>query len=193
MIQSGIPIRGMPPFDLKAAAIANLIGYLRTMRRPVRSNPDPVALTVGTTDVRKLEGLAIGRSFDDLILRTKDDRIHLLRKAASRYRQVNSQVDWPMYDGGFSGNSHTNLKQIEKTNVARLAPQWIHSLPDTGVMYVTSLGQCSAWTSSPVARSGITNTRGPAVTARSPPVLIAELLRPETRSSWSPATTISSP
>ena len=155
VIQSGIPSRGMPPFDLKGPAMANLLGYLRTLRLPVRGHSDPVNVRIETTDGRKWEGLAIGQGFQDLILRTKDEQVHLFRKSGERFREVNSQTDWPSYDGDFTGNRHSALKQIDRGNVAGLAPKWIYSLPDTaslevtpvvvgGIMYVTSVDQCSA-------------------------------------------------
>ncbi len=155
VVRGGIPSRGMPSFDLGEKTMADLLGFLRTLRLPVRSMSDPVQVKIETTDGRMLEGLALSQGSQDLVLRTKDDRIHLLRKSGAQYRTVTSQADWPMYDGNFSGNRHTALKQIDKQNVSRLAPKWIYSLPDTaslevtpvvveGIMYVTSANQCSA-------------------------------------------------
>ena len=61
---------------------------------------------------------------DDLQIRTADARIHLMRRSGERFREVTSQTDWPAYDGGFSGNRYTTLRQIDKANVSRLVPRW---------------------------------------------------------------------
>ena len=42
---------------------------------------------------------------------------------------VTSDVSWPTYNGDPGGNRYTTLTQIDKTNVARLAPHWIFSMP----------------------------------------------------------------
>jgi alcohol dehydrogenase (cytochrome c) len=155
VIRSGIPSRGMPSFNLEPKAMTDLLAFLRTLRVPVRSLSDPVKVNIETTDGNKVEGLALSQGFQDMVLKTKDDRIQLYRKSGEKYRQVTSQVDWPMYDGNFSGNRHTAVKQIDKSNVSKLAPKWIYSLPDTsplevtpvvveGIMYVTSANQASA-------------------------------------------------
>ena len=57
--------------------------------------------------------------------------------------------DWPSYHGQLSGNRHSLLRQIDTTNVQRLANQWIYSVPNArnlemtpvvvdGVMYATA-------------------------------------------------------
>ena len=81
--------------------------------------------------------------------------IVLLRKSGARYRVVTSGVDWPSYDGSTTGNRYTALTQIDKSNVGRLAPRWIYTIPSSlrlqvtpvvvdGVMYVTSANECYA-------------------------------------------------
>jgi alcohol dehydrogenase (cytochrome c) len=68
---------------------------------------------------------------------------------------VTSQADWPTYHGRLGGNRYTTLDQIDRTNVARLAPRWTYALGDTsrlevtpvvvdGIMYVTSANECHA-------------------------------------------------
>ena len=61
----------------------------------------------------------------DLQLLSDDQRIHLLRRVGDRYRPVTSQADWPTYHGQLGGNRYSTLDQIDKGNVARLAPRWI--------------------------------------------------------------------
>jgi alcohol dehydrogenase (cytochrome c) len=91
-----------------------------------------------------------------LQLQTDDQRIHLLRKTAGdRYRAVTSQQDWTTYHGDAGGNRYTTLTQIDKTNVARLAPRWVFPIPNVtqventpvvigGIMYVSSANEVYA-------------------------------------------------
>jgi alcohol dehydrogenase (cytochrome c) len=79
----------------------------------------------------------------------------LLRKAGARFRVVTSQTDWPTYNGDPGGNRYSKLAQIDKTNVAKLAPKWIFPLANVttientplvvqGIMYVSSANECWA-------------------------------------------------
>jgi len=99
-----------------------------------------VRRTVQTTDGQTLEGRVLNESMSELQLRTDDQRVHLLRKAAGdRYRAVTSQRDWPTYHGDAGGNRFTTLTQIDKSNVARLAPRWIFPMPNVGNVETTPL------------------------------------------------------
>ena len=155
VITEGLPNRGMPPVKMNAKELDDVMVYLRTLRPPRRGDLVPVPVTVETTDGLKLNGLSVNRSFEDMQLRTPDSRIHLLRKAGARYRQVTSQADWPSYDGQPNGNRFSAITQIDKTNVARMTPKWIYSLADTvplettplvveGIMYITGTNECYA-------------------------------------------------
>src|SRR5687767_1492237 len=118
--------------------------------------PVVVRKTVQTTDGRTLEGRVLNEGLSDLQLRTDDQRIHLLRKTAGdRYRAVTSQRDWPTYHGDPGGNRYTTLTQIDKSNVARLAPRWVFPMPNVttventpvvvgGIMYVSSANEVYA-------------------------------------------------
>jgi alcohol dehydrogenase (cytochrome c) len=99
--------------------------------------------------------LAVNQSAGDLQMIGDDRKIHLLRKSGDQYRRVTSQADWPSYNGGMNGGRHSSLAQITKSNVGRMTPKWIFSLPNTtnlqvtpvvveGVMYVTSANECYA-------------------------------------------------
>ena len=88
-------------------------------------------------------------------LRTDDNQVRLLRRDGERFRSVTSSTDWPTYNGDPGGNRHTALTQIDKQTVARLAPRWMYSLDDTGllqvtpvvvggIMYVTAANECVA-------------------------------------------------
>ncbi len=155
LIRSGIPDRGMPAFALSEGEMTQLVAHLRTMRPPRSGARAPVRTKVETTTGATLEGLLLGEGIEDMQLRTDDQRIHLLRRAGARFRPVTSQSDWATYDGQYSGNRYSTLRQIDKTNVARLGPKWIFPMDDTtplqttplvveGIMYVTTANQCFA-------------------------------------------------
>ena len=70
-------------------------------------------------------------------------------------REVTSETAWPTYNGTPGGNRHTPLTQIDKSNVARLAPGWMFTIPNAGglqvtplvvdgIMYVTAPNECFA-------------------------------------------------
>ena len=114
------------------------------------------AATYELTDGRTINGTALNQEgADDVQLLTNEGKIRLLRKSGARYRVVTSTVDWPSYDGGQSGNRYTPLTQLNKSNVERLAPRWIYTIPTSvrlqttpvvvdGIMYVTSANECYA-------------------------------------------------
>jgi alcohol dehydrogenase (cytochrome c) len=152
LIHDGRPLRGMPGSVMPAPEMAGLQKFLRAIQQDV---PPVVRRTVQTTDGRTLEGEVLGEGSSDLQLRTSDKRVHLLRREGDRFRAVTSEAEWPIYNGGPGGNRYTTLEQIDKTNVARLAPRWLFSVPDAGllqatpvvvggIMYVTAPNQCFA-------------------------------------------------
>lgn len=155
VIIDGLPNRGMPPVKLNETELGDLLVYLRTLRPPRRGDMVPIEVNVETTDGKKLHGMSVNRTFEDMQVRTSDGRMHLLRKEGQRYREVTSQIDWPSYDGGLNGNRFSPIAQINKSNVQRMTPKWIYSLPDVpslettplvvgGIMYVTSANECYA-------------------------------------------------
>lgn len=113
---------------------------------------DAAARTFPTTD-GTLSGTVLNEGTVDVQLRDAAGKIHLLRKQdGGRFREVTSQTDWPTYHGVPGGNRYSTLKQIDKSNVARLAPAWMFPLgPVTqventplvveGVMYVSSANE----------------------------------------------------
>jgi alcohol dehydrogenase (cytochrome c) len=152
LIHDGRPLRGMPGNVLPEPETAGLLKFLRSIQREA---PPILHTTVRTTDGRMLEGQVLGEGFSDLQLLTGDKRVHLLRRAGDRFRAVTSEADWPIYNGDPGGNRHTTLTQIDKATVTRLAPQWLFSIPDAGllqvtpavvggIMYVTAPNQCFA-------------------------------------------------
>jgi alcohol dehydrogenase (cytochrome c) len=155
VVTDGLPARGMPAFKLSENDRTNLISYLRTLKPPRRGAMVPIKVRVETTDGRKLDGLSLNRTFQDMQLLTPDNKVHLLRKEGARYRPVTSQADWPSYDGQVTGNRFSTLKQIDRANAGRIVPKWIFSLANTpslevtpvvvqGIMYVTAANECYA-------------------------------------------------
>ena len=154
LFEQGLPAAGMPAFPgLTATDSADLIRYLRTLRP--RQGTGPVRTRIALVDGRFIEGLALNQSALDLQLLDDGRKIHLLRKSGERYREVTSQADWPSYNGQTTGSRYSSLAQITVSNVSRMAPKWIFSLPNTsrlqvtpvvvnGIMYVASANECYA-------------------------------------------------
>ncbi|PYQ54492.1 MAG: hypothetical protein DMF78_05685 [Acidobacteria bacterium] len=152
LIHDGRPLKGMPGRLVPDAEMPGLLKFLRALQEEA---PPIARMTIHTSDGKTLEGQVVGEGFRDLQLRTDDKRVHLLRRAGDAFREVTSETDWPTYNGDPGGNRHTTLTQIDKTTVARLAPQWLFSFPDAGllqmtpvvvggIMYVTAPNQCFA-------------------------------------------------
>ncbi|PYR88422.1 MAG: hypothetical protein DMF84_28505 [Acidobacteria bacterium] len=156
LVHDGLPDRGMPPSMVTVQELPDLVKFLRTIQR--RGATDPVArrtLRVQTTGGSTLDGQVLGEGFDEVQLRTGDQRLHLLRRAGDRFREVTSETDWPTYNGDPRGNRYTTLTDINKDTVTRLAMRWIFTLSGTGelqvtpvvvqgVMYVAGVNECYA-------------------------------------------------
>lgn len=52
---------------------------------------------------------------------------------------VAAQVEWLTYSGDFSGQRHSDLKKIDRTNVAKLRPQWMYQTNDLNQFEVTPI------------------------------------------------------
>ena len=153
LIREGIPLRGMPPTMLPDAEMATLVRYLRSIER--EPPPEAAPRTFQTAAGAAITGVVLGEGFNDLQIRTVDGRVHLLRRQGDRVREVTSETGWPGYNGEPGGNRYTTLTQIDKTNVARLAPGWMFNVPNAGglqgtpsvvdgIMYVTAPNECIA-------------------------------------------------
>jgi alcohol dehydrogenase (cytochrome c) len=155
-IHDGLPDRGMPPSQVTNRELPDLLTFLRSIER--RGATDPVArrpLRVQTTAGSILDGQVLGEGFDEVQLRTNDQRVHLLRRSGERFREVTSGTDWPTYNGDPRGNRYTTLTEINKDTVARLAMRWMFTLDGTGdlqvtpvvvngLMYVAGVNECYA-------------------------------------------------
>jgi alcohol dehydrogenase (cytochrome c) len=152
MLHDGIPARGMPAFpQISGQELTQLVSFLRTIRP--KSRPDPVQRTVQLPDGKARTGLVINESARDLQLRTPDGRVHLLRPAAAKFREVTSQVDWTTYNGNTNANRFSTVNQITPANASRLAPKWIYTMEGAtsrgettplvieGIMYVASANE----------------------------------------------------
>ena len=62
-------------------------------------------------------------------MRTADHRVHLLRRAGERFREVTSDKDWPTYNGHPGGNRYTALTQINKQITAQQPVQTAPAAP----------------------------------------------------------------
>jgi len=153
LIREGLPTHGMPGNNVPDAEMAQLTRFLHGLER--RAARPIIRLTAQTVDGRTLEGQVMNEGFGDLQLQTADRRVHLLRRAGERFREVTSEKGWPTYNGDPGGNRYTTLYQITPANVARLAPRWIFPVPNAarlevtpvvvdGIMYVTSANECYA-------------------------------------------------
>ena len=75
-ITSGNPGRGMPAFELPAADMTQLVGFLRTLAPPPgRGGPQPARKSITTTDGRTVRGVVVNENAFELQLRTDDGRV----------------------------------------------------------------------------------------------------------------------
>lgn len=157
LIQSGVPEKGMPAFDLAEEELHGLVAYLVTL--DTRSNErraNPVK-EFRLADGSVIRGSVLNESGFDVQLRADDGTLRLLRRDGGVYREAisGSDFDWPTYHGSYTGNRHSELDQINLRNVSDLAPQWFFPIPDQsmiegtpvvidGIMYVTGVNQVFA-------------------------------------------------
>jgi alcohol dehydrogenase (cytochrome c) len=136
LIRDGVPAKGMPPSVGVEAEMPGLLAFLRSIQR---AGPPVIRASVLTVDGRRVEGRLLGEGFDDLQILSDEGRVHLLRRAGDRVRAVTAEVDWATYNGDPGGNRYTPLTQIDKSNVAQLAPRWLFPVADAGLLQVTPL------------------------------------------------------
>jgi alcohol dehydrogenase (cytochrome c) len=138
LIRNGLPARGMPPNRIGGSEMAGLLNFLRTLQHRAAAGPlGGRKLQLQTTEGKVFQGWVLGEGFDDLQLRTDDQRVVLLRRVGNRFRQVTSETEWPNYNGDPRGNRYTSLSQINKANVARLGMTWMFAVPGVGKLEVT--------------------------------------------------------
>jgi alcohol dehydrogenase (cytochrome c) len=137
VIREGLPGAGMPSFaDLSRVESTNLIAFLRTLRPRAGTGPQRTSVTLA--DESSLSGVLLNQSVGEMQILGDDRRAHLLRETTpGRYRAVTSQTGWTTYNGQVSGNRYSALTEITADNVARLAPQWVFTLPNVSQVQVT--------------------------------------------------------
>jgi alcohol dehydrogenase (cytochrome c) len=154
VVRQGLTAAGMPAFPmLGTGETTALVGMLRTLKPRFGTTPEHREVTL--VDGSTLSGLVLNQSLFDLQLLGDDRELHLLRTEDDTYRAVTSQSDWTSYNGNMSGSRYSTLRQIDKTNVASLAPRWMFNFTSNsnlqttpvvseGVMYVTSANEAYA-------------------------------------------------
>jgi alcohol dehydrogenase (cytochrome c) len=154
LIRNGRPAAGMPAFPaVTTREAADLTAFLRTLRP--RGGVAPARTSYRLSDGTVVSGLVMNSTIADAQVLGDDRRLHLLRRSGETWREVRSQVDWPLYNGTTNGHRYSALAQIDTANVDRLAPRWIFTVPNAsrlqvtpavvdGVMYVTVANECYA-------------------------------------------------
>jgi len=79
LIREGLPGRAMPPIQVTDAEMPVLVAFLRTLQ-PRNPRGEIVRAKVQTTDGKTLDGEVVNQGFEDMQLRTADQRLHLLRR-----------------------------------------------------------------------------------------------------------------
>ncbi|HVZ60700.1 MAG TPA: PQQ-binding-like beta-propeller repeat protein [Terriglobales bacterium] len=153
---------GMPAHNIADPEMKQLLEFLHTLRSPAQTAGGPTSepqkrATVKLKGGRSLEGAVLNQTPFDMQLQTADGKIHRLTRIADIYQEspLTPKQDWPSYDGGYTGNRHSSLDQINRSTVKRLALQWIFPVPkaprleatpvvEDGIMYVTAANETYA-------------------------------------------------
>jgi alcohol dehydrogenase (cytochrome c) len=144
--------KAMPPHDLSASEMTDLVAFIHTLK-PLRGAAERrlKRATVKLQDGRTLEGEVLNQTNFDMQLNA-GGQIHLLTLASDgNYRETSilPKMDWPRYDGSYTGNRNSPLDRISTSNVRHLVLKWIFPVPEAprleatpvvadGVMYVTA-------------------------------------------------------
>jgi alcohol dehydrogenase (cytochrome c) len=156
-IRNGIKERGMPAFTLTDPEMTTLIAYIGRLRTPDAAPAKTVILHL--TNEQTLAGVVKNESNYDLQLMGTDGALHVLTKSPDLKSLIPGVTakpgDWPTYHGQLNGNRHSDLNQIDVSNIAHLAPAWMFPIANAkrlegtpividGVMYVTTANECYA-------------------------------------------------
>jgi len=144
--------KAMPPHDLSASEMTDLVAFIHTLK-PLRGARERLLkrTTVKLQDGRTLEGEVLNQTNFDMQLNA-GGQIHLLNLASDgNYRETSilPKMDWPRYDGSYTGNRNSPLDRISTSNVRHLILKWMFPVPEAprleatpvvadGVMYVTA-------------------------------------------------------
>jgi len=170
LVHNGRPDRGMPKFDFNDSEMKVLSDHLRGLasgavaaaaaagRGGRGAGPfQPHPATLKLQDGRTLAGTLTSSNQFSATLLTADGKFHLLTRSGETYteRPIEPKLDWPSYDGGYTGNRYSPLDRINTGNVKRLAPAWVFPVPGAprlevtpvvvdGVMYITAANEAYA-------------------------------------------------
>ncbi len=125
LIRGGLPLKGMPASNLVDGDVQSLVGFLRSLK----PSSGPLA-------PRESAGIQANGPTLEQVTHARPG-------------------EWPTYHGNIGGNRHSGLAQINVSNVGRLAPAWMFSIPGAprlqvtplvfdGVMYVTAPNEAYA-------------------------------------------------
>ena len=142
----------MPAHQVANAEMTALLAYLHTLRLPADANPAAGRIaTVNLVGGGTLQGTVLNETNFDMQLAGADGRIHLLVRDGEAYREPSllPKADWPRYDGSYSSNRNSPLRQITSANVRHLELKWLFPIPWAprleatpvvldGIMYVTA-------------------------------------------------------
>jgi alcohol dehydrogenase (cytochrome c) len=169
LVRNGRLDKGMPKFDFDDSEMKVLTDHLRGLASgainaaagpggggrggPFQAHPANLRLQDGRT----LTGTMTSSTPFSATLLTAEGRFHLLARNGETYaeRPIEPKLDWPHYDGSYTGNRYSPLQQIHAANVKRLAPAWIFPVPGAprlevtpvvvdGVMYITGANEAYA-------------------------------------------------
>ena len=142
LIRNGLPAKGMPPISLSGGESTQLVRFVRSLA--ATAEPASSAVLNASNFDKQLRDAA---------------GLHLLHKNAAgawvEAKTASGVGEWPSYHGEASGNRHSVLREIDTSNVARLAPRWLFPIAGTerlqvtpvvsgGVMYVTAVNEAYA-------------------------------------------------
>ena len=151
LIRNGV--KAMPSHNIADTEMRDLLAHLRTLRPPGAALRPVRRATAKLQDGSTLAGTVLNQTTFDLQLATADGKVHLLTLAGGglyRENPLSPKMDWPRYDGSFTGNRNSTLDQINTANVQRLTMKWMFPIGDAprlestpvvvdGVMYVTAV------------------------------------------------------
>jgi len=168
-IVNGLKDRGMPAFTLSEVELSTLLAHVSSLRASFAGHA-PKTVTLRLKNGQTLTGIVRNESNYDLQLQGSDGALRAISRSqilteanaakvaispASAATLSPKPGDWPTYHGNFNGNRHSDLNQIDVSNVSRLAPAWMFPIANAkrlegtpivvgGVMYVTTANECYA-------------------------------------------------
>ena len=173
VIRTGIPARGMPPFDLPDTQLNPIVAFLRSLPAAPGKKEDrlvrlqlrrgqAVECSIGaesTFDLQCVDAAGILHSYksDAIESMASIPSLGAAPTGKSGFERVSNPKpgEWPTYNGQLSGNRHSALRQINTTNVGSLRAAWTFASRESqrlqvtpvamdGFLYVTSVNQVNA-------------------------------------------------